>query len=348
MAEKKTSAFYWACRNDDIDTVKRILQNLSSADINRIESNGSTALHAASYYGHARIVQLLLEGGADTTVKNKYGITAKEDASTDEVRDMFETIFKEEDDDDDIPQSDFVLLYPNAEGIDKSKLGTRIFKARLITYNANKYTISAKSNLEHLEEKYRKSCQERGKMNCLKTGEKYFKQYRQTGDFQSILRFYTEETPFYKIARNDVPFLVEMYKHLLRYKTLNFKGRAYRANRLFPKDLEPYRWALKHPRSLLELRRTASTSRLYEMALKFLHHKKLEGSLNVILQMDFHEPCFTALVLQSSALFPDEEEILVLSGTFFEVAQIQQDENGYIIISLNHVPVDEEVLSTVI
>jgi hypothetical protein len=64
--------------------------------------------------------------------------------------------------------------------------------------------------------------------------------------------------------------------------------------------------------------------------------------------MDFHEPCFTALVLQSSALFPDEEEILVLSGTFFEVAQIQQDENGYIIISLKHVPVNEEVLSTVI
>jgi hypothetical protein len=261
---------------------------------------------------------------------------------------MFQAIFKEEDDDDDIPQSDFVLLHPNAEGIDKSKLATRIFKARLISYNADKSKISAESILEHLEEKYRKSCQETGRMNCLKTGEKYFKQYRQTGDFQSILRFYSEETPFYKIARNDVPLLVDMYKHSLRNKTLSFKGRAYYANRLFPKDLEPYRWALNHPRSLIELGRTASTSRLHKIGLQFLHHKKLEGSLNVILEIDFQEQCFTAIDLQSSALFPDEEEILVLSGTFFEVAQIQQDENGYIIISLKHVPVNEEVLSTVI
>ncbi len=46
----KLSEFYLACRNGDLDTVQHLLPNMSDEQKNRIESNGSTALHAATYF----------------------------------------------------------------------------------------------------------------------------------------------------------------------------------------------------------------------------------------------------------------------------------------------------------
>ncbi|CAF0835541.1 unnamed protein product [Adineta steineri] len=242
MTEKKTSDFYWACRNGDVDAVKRILPNLSSTDVNRVESNGSTALHAASYYGHAVIVQLLLERGADTTIKNKYKKTAEDEASTDEVRAVFKasTETKAADGSDDIPPSKFVTLYPNSEGKDKSQLATKILKARLGIHQAHQYTIAATSNLDYLEKKYRKQCEK-----------------------------------------------------------LGLNGNA---------GCDPY----------------------------------------AFFDLEFDKECFTAIDVQSFSVYPGEEEVHVLPGTFFEVTQIRKDSQGITSISLKNVPVNNDVLSTVI
>ena len=347
MTTQKTSDFYWACRNGDVDTVKKILPKLKSNDIDRIESNGSTALHAASYYGHTNIVRLLLERGADSTIRNKYEKTAKEEASTDQVRSLFQLTVKMEDaddnDDDDIPQSEFVQLYPNVENMDKSKLATRILKARLVTYNAHKYSISAASNLEHLEKRYRKLCEEKGEQDKLRMGEDYFKKYRDTGEFGHLLTLYTAVTPFYGMVENDETFLIEMYKHLLRYEKLTFRGCTYRGFHLLPADLEPYRWALAHPRSLLEMRKMTLTTPIRENCIQFLKNISSERR-SVLLQITFYEKCFTALDLQTFNRYAKEKDVLVLSGTFFEVTQIQEANEDLTIISLKHVPVDKDIL----
>ena len=262
MTAQKTSNFYWACRNGDLDAVKKTLPNLKAPDLNRIELNGSTALHAASYYGHASIVGLLLRRGADATIRNKYGKTAKEEASTDETRALFETRMNmtedDEDDDEQLPKSQFVELYINREHMDKSELATRILKARLGTYKAHQYTISASSNLEHLEQKYRQAC--KGDQHTLDIGNRLFSEYRRTGDFTCMLRFYTEETPFFTMIHGDETFLVEVYKHLIKYEECSYQGTTYRGLPLSSKDLEPYQWALAHPESLLEMRKLTSTS----------------------------------------------------------------------------------------
>jgi hypothetical protein len=344
MTTQKTSDFYWACRNGDMNIVKKMLPNLKSNDINRIESNGSTALHAASYYGHANIVRLLLERGADTTIRNKYEKTAKEEASTDEVHSVFESTVKIEeadDDDDDMPQSEFVQLYPNAEGMDKSALATRILKARLSTYNAHKYTISAASNLEHLEKKYRKLCEETGHEDNLRMGEEYFKKYRETGDFSHMLQFYTVESPFYRMIQGDETFLVEMYKHLLQYDKYTFQGRTYRSASFSREDdLQVYQWALAHPRSLLEMRKMIPTTQSFQFLQSTLGQRPF-------LEIDFAEQCFTAIDTNSWSEYPDEEEILVLSGTFFEVTQIRETNDGLTIISLKNVAADKKALSAI-
>ncbi|CAF4342657.1 unnamed protein product [Rotaria sp. Silwood2] len=58
--------------------------------INQLEPNGSTGLHAASIYGHTHIVHLLLhEYGCERHHLNSYGLTAYEEAKTPEIRQLF-------------------------------------------------------------------------------------------------------------------------------------------------------------------------------------------------------------------------------------------------------------------
>ncbi|CAF4749805.1 unnamed protein product [Rotaria sp. Silwood1] len=54
VAGNQVSDFYLACRNGDINAVKRMLCDKKRVNINRMEPNGSTALHAASYFGLKR------------------------------------------------------------------------------------------------------------------------------------------------------------------------------------------------------------------------------------------------------------------------------------------------------
>ena len=57
---------------------------------NQLESTvESTPLHAASYYGHKEIVQLLLQYGCDRSQINGYGLTAYEEAANEEIRQLF-------------------------------------------------------------------------------------------------------------------------------------------------------------------------------------------------------------------------------------------------------------------
>ena len=64
------SLLYLSARNGYLDICKYLLEK--GAKVNETQSTGSTPLHAASYYGNKKIVELLLEYGADTKIKNKY------------------------------------------------------------------------------------------------------------------------------------------------------------------------------------------------------------------------------------------------------------------------------------
>ncbi|CAF1254373.1 unnamed protein product [Rotaria sp. Silwood1] len=88
----EVSKIYLACRNGDIDLVKKYLLTLKQAkyDINPLEPDiNSTPLHAACYYGHKEIVKLLLENGCDRSKINRHGLTAYEEAANDDIRQLF-------------------------------------------------------------------------------------------------------------------------------------------------------------------------------------------------------------------------------------------------------------------
>lgn len=83
------SEFYLACRNGDLNAVRQLLPCLSDEEKSSLESNGSTALHAASYFGHHDIVKLLLENDFDTWILNRYEKTPYDEAKDEQMRQLF-------------------------------------------------------------------------------------------------------------------------------------------------------------------------------------------------------------------------------------------------------------------
>ncbi|CAF3331092.1 unnamed protein product [Rotaria socialis] len=86
----EASEFYFACRNGETEKVKQLLPNIPYHQLNQLEPNGSTALHAATFFGHLDIVHLLLHDySCQRHLRNRHGFTAYEEAETDEMRQLF-------------------------------------------------------------------------------------------------------------------------------------------------------------------------------------------------------------------------------------------------------------------
>ena len=56
----RASDLYWTSRAGDLNSVQVMVASNPSTDLNRLEPNGSTALHPVSHFGHTEIVRLLL------------------------------------------------------------------------------------------------------------------------------------------------------------------------------------------------------------------------------------------------------------------------------------------------
>ena len=77
---------YLAARNGYFNITEYLLNK--GIDINETHSTGSTALHGAAYYGQALVIQLLIEHGINTNIRNKYGSTAADEAKTPLIREL--------------------------------------------------------------------------------------------------------------------------------------------------------------------------------------------------------------------------------------------------------------------
>ena len=85
----KRNLLYLAARNGHVDLCELII-NFGFYDINDTQYTGSTPLHAAAYYGQKDVVQLLLNYGARTDIKNKFGNLPKDEAMTEEIKNILE------------------------------------------------------------------------------------------------------------------------------------------------------------------------------------------------------------------------------------------------------------------
>ncbi|CAF2831214.1 unnamed protein product [Rotaria sp. Silwood2] len=90
FVKSDASPLYHACQAGDVNYVRELVSSLNYSDINHRELNGSTALHAASLFGHVDIVRILLhERGVMRHRRNRDKMTAFEVAANDEIRQLF-------------------------------------------------------------------------------------------------------------------------------------------------------------------------------------------------------------------------------------------------------------------
>jgi ankyrin repeat protein len=77
----EASDFYFACSDGRIDRVQQMLdaEDAPSIDeLNRLQANCSTPLHAATFNNHLDIVRLLLDRNCCRTTLNRYENTRNE------------------------------------------------------------------------------------------------------------------------------------------------------------------------------------------------------------------------------------------------------------------------------
>ena len=80
---------YTASKSGFYDTCKLLLEK--GASVNEAQNDGSTPLHGAAYFGHALVVGLLLQHGARSDIKNKWGNSALDESATPAIRSLIQT-----------------------------------------------------------------------------------------------------------------------------------------------------------------------------------------------------------------------------------------------------------------
>ena len=104
---------YVAARAGYCDMVEALLEMDISFMCDDEQDDGSSSLHVACYYGHDKVVSLLMQHGADPTLRNKWGHTPIMEAATPEIKKIIETYEADK-------------MYQILENLKKKKLINRI------------------------------------------------------------------------------------------------------------------------------------------------------------------------------------------------------------------------------
>lgn len=362
----QASPFYWACRNGDIATVRNMLPNLTYEQVNEVQPNGSTPLHAACFYNQPQIVQLVLGSGCSRTVVNSHGNTAYQEAATDEIRSLFDRPPSNRFIDENATGS-FKLLTQDGNDVGKeSNIPDDWVKGHRSADEAHEaqFMIAMANSLNPLKQIVKsqaeadsiKSVTELVSNSVPKKHEKYKTMHELHNKFMKkmgvshLLTMYTLETPLYTRLQDDVDsFTVLLYFHLNELQGRAFQGRSYRGATMTQNDINAYRWAHEREGYVLETRVLQSTSLNKSQAQTFAVLKLDLTShvrYSVLLTLDFPEKCPTAInltkiseTLAALSEFEHEEEILVLPYTLFSVRDIKIDsQSGQYRITLTNVP----------
>ncbi|CAF3421913.1 unnamed protein product [Rotaria sp. Silwood2] len=238
------SKFYLACRGNNIEEVKELLKTRTLDEIDRIEPNGSTALHAASYHGHQEIVKLLLKSGADRAIHNKYNYLPFDEALNDGIKELF---FR-------VPNTNRLVSNTGAiewEAINDDVLETAGEERHIIKslYENTSGFTSVGKMFEKIEKNYiNKGLAKFDEIDNIK---RFFQKATEEQDPRWILKAYTAETDFYKVLNTEIACGANQYQNERRYiiallwhhpklDEMAFIGSSYRVMQVNSDDLRKY------------------------------------------------------------------------------------------------------------
>ncbi|CAF3947409.1 unnamed protein product [Rotaria magnacalcarata] len=207
----KVSNFYNGCRCGDFNQVQQLLSTMSLDEINKIESNGSTALHTACYHDHYDIVKMLLNAGASRSIRNRrYNLTPFQEAHTEQIRKLFFRANSTNGLTSDADIDRFTGFSVHTEWVMESKQGAD-WKTNL--YKWLRVQQSFQEMIAFLDDRYlvdhviRECNNERDKSAI----QWFFHQAVLQQDVQYFVKAYTSISPFYSIVNTH------MAESLLRF-----------------------------------------------------------------------------------------------------------------------------------
>lgn len=328
------SELYLACRSGDIATVERLLPSIPIDVLNRLETNGSTCLHAAAYHGHKDIVRMLLAQGACRRVTNRYGCTALDEAKTQDIADLFprsNEAAKKRFSDSPAQQPEWQFEDNYAENY-----------SRAIHWNCIKDRGIKKTNKKlHKAHLFRGDGYDDEDRKSIAIVENYFKQAQEMNDPICFLKAYTVESPFYKQLNHEMAtggrraVFKKLRKKWTGYYTgiilknpafepYRYSGQTFRGMQITEADFAQYK-----PNIVLANKSFQSTSKSWKIAKSFAcPSKPMPGRLSVVCIFTILDRR-SALSIETISEYQKEEEVLIVPGTLFIVTNINQEQIPY-------------------
>ncbi len=318
-----TSPFYYACRDNNISLVEDYLKTMSLEEINKIEPNGSTALHVAAYRGHEKIVGLLLEKGACHTTTNKYNNTPLDEAKTDQIKQLIRN-----------RRHAARFVGDSIEWIvatDNADYQAHEYSKKLEAYGKDPHFYQL---IIYIKQNYLEY--DLASIYGIDKIKKYFDKATNKKDPVYLLIAYTADTDFYSqlnvhLAQLQLESLTDQanlsYAYYIgmitfhpKFETFSYIGTTFRGMMINNNDLKQYKIGSK-----ILTKTFSSTSKQLNEALKFLGNKRdTNEQISTICVYEIRYKR-TALDIAHISEFPYEQEVLVLPYSAFKIIDIKQN-----------------------
>ena len=335
----RPSDFYLACCNGELETVKNRIQALSVREINRLETDGNTALHAASFHGHTEIVKLLLEYKANRNILNENSLTPCDAAKTREMKHLLKSF----------PESGTIGNGNNRFGQEEAAIEwlavdeNVIKRAAAYRQRIRDLAENLPFSIEPIIQDYLESQPELRDDGCLDEIIALFRQAARENDPTYIVKAYTAETPFYRSLNKELARTSQQVMNVAIYsldpqfqrfwkthgriagiisqhekmKPCRFQGSCYRGMRISETELAKYQQGAR------VMNRSFLSATVEEnIALRFaVDLEEDTDKLPVICKYKIRNR-HTALDIAEMSCYPNEREILIAPYTVFTVVTI--------------------------
>ncbi|CAF1330534.1 unnamed protein product [Adineta steineri] len=339
-----TSEFYYACRNGEVEKVRETLPAMTLEELDHIQANGSTALHAASYYGHIEIVKMLLKRGVSRSIQNKpHNCVPYDEAKNEDVKKLF------------LRQSSTARFADDGSGhIDWMKCDAAA--EELAKEYRFRHTGFGWKN-KHMERRIQFIRDEMSATDGERIG-KFLEDAQEKQDPVYLLKAYTVESDFYRKLNKDlatvhfdqgtnsgITYFIDFFYNNPSFEQLSYKGKVYRGMCVTKHDLKQYRvggkvmnkafMSMTKDRTVAEeFAKSGVTDRQTQKG----EHVKLSALCTYELINDR-----TGLDIEKLSEYTTEKEVLVGPYTAFEIRAIRPLKNQYVEIDLRECqkPVDD-------
>jgi hypothetical protein len=322
-ATAKPSKLYISCRNNEIDAVISLLPTLTLEQINQIEPNGSTALHAAAYYGNQEIVKLLLSKGAQHMIKNLHGCTPYDEAKTEDIKNLFQR--------QNGARAESRSRFVGEKGASSEWIFVKGDPSSYASLN-RKSLLQCRSDQEFdrlcrgIQQYY---INENGPLADVKRIEvvRYFiDKAIEENDPTQIVHAYTAETGFYRQLNMDLSQMPTHWSGIKHERNIasilmfhpvfqgfSFTGETYRGMTMSLEDLKEY-----VVDSVFMNKTFLSTSKERVRAVSFAVSNESSTVFSVVCKYSIKHTG-TAIGIEDLSEFPSEKEVLILPYASFKV-----------------------------